>query len=120
MLRSSRRYIANSPCPEIRGQDHYVATGERWLYGLTPRTKNGPALAGYRAIAMANALRRTVTTLPVGTGSKAPTTECALTQQTDTSPQSQGSKASRLHDLMCVETRQGHMNSAYHLPRLFA
>ena len=33
-------------------------------YGLTPRTKNGPALAGYGAIAMANALRRIVTTLP--------------------------------------------------------
>ena len=33
-------------------------------YGLTPRTKNGPALAGYGAITMANALQRTVTTLP--------------------------------------------------------
>ncbi len=33
-------------------------------YGLTARTKNGPALAGYGAITMANALRRTVTTLP--------------------------------------------------------
>lgn len=33
-------------------------------YGLAPRTKNGPALAGYGAITMANALRRTVTTLP--------------------------------------------------------
>lgn len=33
-------------------------------YGLIPRTKNGPALAGYGAITMANALRRTVTTLP--------------------------------------------------------
>jgi IS30 family transposase len=33
-------------------------------YGLTPRTKNGPALAGYGAITMANALKRTVTTLP--------------------------------------------------------
>ena len=33
-------------------------------YGLTPRTKNGPALAGYGAITMANALKRTVTQLP--------------------------------------------------------
>lgn len=34
-------------------------------YGLIPRTKNGPALAGYGAITMANALKKTVTTLPV-------------------------------------------------------
>jgi IS30 family transposase len=33
-------------------------------YGVTTRTKNGPALAGYGAITMANALKRTVTTLP--------------------------------------------------------
>ena len=33
-------------------------------YGLTTRTKNGPPLAGYGAITMANALKRTVTTLP--------------------------------------------------------
>ena len=33
-------------------------------YGQTPRTKNGPALAGYGAITMANALKRTVSTLP--------------------------------------------------------
>jgi IS30 family transposase len=33
-------------------------------YGQTPRTKNGPALAGYGAITMANALKRTVTNLP--------------------------------------------------------
>jgi hypothetical protein len=33
-------------------------------YGLTPRTKNGPALAGYGAITMANALKRTETMLP--------------------------------------------------------
>lgn len=33
-------------------------------YGLIPRTKNGPALAGYGAITMANALKRTVRTLP--------------------------------------------------------
>jgi IS30 family transposase len=33
-------------------------------YGLTPRTKNGPALAGYGAVTMANALKRTVSTLP--------------------------------------------------------
>ena len=33
-------------------------------YGLIPRTKNGPALAGYGAVTMANALKRTVTALP--------------------------------------------------------
>ena len=33
-------------------------------YGQTPRAKNGPALAGYGAITMANALNRTVSTLP--------------------------------------------------------
>ena len=33
-------------------------------YGQVPRTKNGPALAGYGAIAMANALKDTVKTLP--------------------------------------------------------
>jgi IS30 family transposase len=33
-------------------------------YGLIPRTKNGPALAGYGAITMANALEQTITTLP--------------------------------------------------------
>jgi IS30 family transposase len=33
-------------------------------YGLVPRTKNGPALAGYGAIAMTNALKDTVKTLP--------------------------------------------------------
>jgi len=33
-------------------------------YGQIPRTKNGPALAGYGAITMANALKKTVTSLP--------------------------------------------------------
>lgn len=33
-------------------------------YGLIPRTKNGPALAGYGAIMMANALKKTVTEMP--------------------------------------------------------
>jgi IS30 family transposase len=33
-------------------------------YGLTPRTKNGPALAGYGAVTMKNALAATITTLP--------------------------------------------------------
>lgn len=33
-------------------------------YGLIPRPKNGPALAGYGAITRANALKRTVTPLP--------------------------------------------------------
>ena len=34
-------------------------------YGLAPRTKNGPALAGYGAVTMASALKKTVTELPV-------------------------------------------------------
>ncbi|MGF6916755.1 IS30 family transposase [Paraburkholderia sp. UCT70] len=33
-------------------------------YGLTPRTKNGPALAGYGTVTMANALKKTVTDMP--------------------------------------------------------
>lgn len=33
-------------------------------YGLVQRTKNGPALAGYGAVAMANALKDTVKNLP--------------------------------------------------------
>jgi IS30 family transposase len=33
-------------------------------YGVIPRTKNGPALAGYGAITMAGALADTITTLP--------------------------------------------------------
>ena len=33
-------------------------------YGVIPRRKNGPALAGYGAITMANALKATVATLP--------------------------------------------------------
>ena len=33
-------------------------------YGLISRTKNDPALAGYGAVTMANALMKTVTTLP--------------------------------------------------------
>jgi len=33
-------------------------------YGVVPRTKNGPALAGYGAITMKNALAATMTTLP--------------------------------------------------------
>ena len=33
-------------------------------YGIIPRTKNGPALAGYGAVTMANALKNTVTDLP--------------------------------------------------------
>jgi IS30 family transposase len=33
-------------------------------YGLMPRTKNGPALAGYGAVTMANALKKTVTDMP--------------------------------------------------------
>lgn len=33
-------------------------------YGEIPRTKNGPALAGYGAVTMANALKKTVMSLP--------------------------------------------------------
>jgi len=33
-------------------------------WGITPRTKNGPALAGYGAVTMKNALAATITTLP--------------------------------------------------------
>ncbi|QKJ68282.1 IS30 family transposase (plasmid) [Deefgea piscis] len=33
-------------------------------YGQTPRVKNGPALAGYGAVTMGNALKKTVTSLP--------------------------------------------------------
>ena len=33
-------------------------------YGLIPRTKNGPALAGYGAVTMTNALAKTIVTLP--------------------------------------------------------
>ena len=33
-------------------------------YGVIPRTKNGPALAGYGAVTMKNALAATMTTLP--------------------------------------------------------
>ncbi|MGH9215034.1 MAG: IS30 family transposase [Acidimicrobiales bacterium] len=33
-------------------------------YGVTPRTKNGPALAGYGAVTMKDALASTMTTLP--------------------------------------------------------
>ena len=33
-------------------------------YGVIARTKNGPALAGYGAVTMANALESTITTLP--------------------------------------------------------
>lgn len=33
-------------------------------YGLIPRTKNGPALAGYGAVSMKNALAATMSTLP--------------------------------------------------------
>ena len=33
-------------------------------YGLLPRTKNGPALAGYAAVTMTNALKETIRVLP--------------------------------------------------------
>ena len=34
------------------------------VYGLMPRMKNGPALSGYGAVTMANALKNTVTDMP--------------------------------------------------------
>ena len=34
-------------------------------YGLIPRTKNGPALAGYGAVSITNALKRAVNDIPV-------------------------------------------------------
>jgi len=40
----------------------YLPREEGW--GVIPRTKNGPALAGYGAITMADVLARTVTALP--------------------------------------------------------
>ena len=33
-------------------------------FGVVPRTKNGPPLAGYGAVTMKNALAATITTLP--------------------------------------------------------
>jgi IS30 family transposase len=33
-------------------------------WGVIPRTKNGPALAGYGAVTMAGALTKTITQLP--------------------------------------------------------
>jgi len=33
-------------------------------FGTVPRTKNGPALAGYGAVTMKNALAASMTTLP--------------------------------------------------------
>ncbi len=33
-------------------------------YGIVPRTKNGPALAGYGAVTMTNALAQAITALP--------------------------------------------------------
>lgn len=42
----------------LRGRDR------RWPIGVVPRTKNGPALPGYGAITMKNALPSTMTTLP--------------------------------------------------------
>ena len=33
-------------------------------YGQIPRTRNGPALAGYGAVTMTNVLKKTVATLP--------------------------------------------------------
>ena len=37
-------------------------------YGLIPRMKKGPALAGYEALTMADALKKTVTTYPRNCG----------------------------------------------------
>jgi IS30 family transposase len=40
----------------------YLSREDGW--GLIPRTKNGPALAGYGAVTMKNALSATIATLP--------------------------------------------------------
>ena len=40
-------------------------------YGIVPRTKNGPALAGYGTVTMTNALKKTVTNLLTDTTSSA-------------------------------------------------
>lgn len=52
LVERSSRFISLVHLPREKG------------YGLVPRTKNGPALAGYGAVAMANALKDNVKTLP--------------------------------------------------------
>jgi len=49
--------------PRARAQAKAWAHVSEEGYGLTPRTKNGPALAGYGAVTT-NALKKTVTSLP--------------------------------------------------------
>jgi hypothetical protein len=52
LVERSSRFISLVHLPREKG------------YGLVPRTKSGPALAGYGAVAMANALKDIVKTLP--------------------------------------------------------
>ena len=87
----ARNFTPPAPNKVWTGDITYIATGEGWLYlaivldlfnrevigwsikprmfhlprekgyGLIPRTKNGPALAGYGAVTMAKGLKKTVT-----------------------------------------------------------
>jgi len=52
LVERTTRYTMLVPLPREEG------------YGVIPRTKNGPALAGYGAISMKNALTKTITNLP--------------------------------------------------------
>lgn len=64
-VREIARRIGRSPSTVSRELKRNAATrGGKLEYGLVPRTKNGPALGGYGAVTMANALKKTVTTLP--------------------------------------------------------
>ena len=56
LVERSSRFISLVHLPREKG------------YGLVPRTKNGPALAGYGAVAMTNALKETVKKLPARGG----------------------------------------------------
>jgi hypothetical protein len=47
--------------------------------------------------------------LDIVTGSRASTTACECTRLLDSSPRSRKNAASWLHDLLYVETRQGHL-----------
>ncbi|KAB8045918.1 hypothetical protein GCN74_28545, partial [Janthinobacterium sp. FT14W] len=67
-----KQHAASQRCDAIIGPIEYpfkTVVAGRLLpreegYGLIPRTKNGPALAGYGAVTMANALKNTVTDMP--------------------------------------------------------
>ena len=55
--------ISSEPSSALKA-NHLDPENSEKGYGLVPRTKNGPALAGYGSVAMANALKDTVKTLP--------------------------------------------------------